>query len=61
MQKVTTDLRDIRSKLAETEERLLAASDIIARHEIVTPEPYSCKPSRFHSGAVVNPAMDHGS
>jgi hypothetical protein len=39
MQKVTTDLRDIRSKLAEKGERLLAATDITARHESVAPEP----------------------
>jgi hypothetical protein len=39
MQEVTTNLRDIRNKLAETEERLLAATDITARHEIVAPEP----------------------
>ena len=53
MQKVTTDLRDIRSKVAETEERLLAATDITAGTNSWRQNQYSCKPSRFHSGAVV--------
>jgi HlyD family secretion protein len=56
MEEVATDLRDVRSKLAETEERLRAASDITARREIVAPEPGTVVNLRvFNVGAVVKP------
>jgi HlyD family secretion protein len=62
MQDVMTDLRDVRSKLAETEERLRAANDITTRREIVAPEPGTVVNLRvFTVGAVVkagDPIMD---
>jgi HlyD family secretion protein len=62
MQDVMTDLRDVRSKLAETEERLRAANDITNRREIVAPEPGTIVNLRvFTVGAVVkagDPIMD---
>ncbi len=44
LQEVGTDQREVRSKLAETEERLRAASDVAVRRDILAPD----------SGVIVN-------
>jgi HlyD family secretion protein len=51
-----TDLRDVRGKLAETEERLRAANDVESRRDIVAPESGTVVNLRvFTLGAVVKP------
>jgi len=56
MQEVLTDLRDVRGKLAETEERLRAANDVESRRDIVAPESGTVVNLHvFTLGAVVKP------
>jgi HlyD family secretion protein len=55
-QEVSTELREVRVRLAETEERLRAAEDVSTRLEIVAPEDGTIINSRFFTiGAVVRP------
>jgi HlyD family secretion protein len=56
LQEAGTDLRDVRSKLSETEERLRAASDIVTRRDIVAPEAGTIVNLRqFTLGGVIKP------
>lgn len=56
MQEVSTELRDVRVRLAETEERLRAAEDISTRLDIVAPEDGTVLNLRvFTVGGVVRP------
>lgn len=56
LQEVSTEQRDVRSKLAETEERLRAAADISTRRDIVAPESGTVVNLRvFTVGAVLRP------
>jgi HlyD family secretion protein len=55
-QEVSTELREVRVRLAETEERLRAAEDVSTRLEITAPEAGTVLNSRlFTVGAVVRP------
>ena len=55
-QEVATELRDVRGKLAETEERLRAATDSMTRRDIVAPETGIIVNLRiFTLGAVLKP------
>jgi HlyD family secretion protein len=55
-QEVSTELRDVRVKLAETEERLRAAEDVSGRLEITAPESGVVLNLRvFSAGAVLRP------
>jgi HlyD family secretion protein len=57
LQEAGTDLRDVRGKLSETEERLRAASDIVTRRDIVAPEAGTVVNLRqFTLGGIVKPA-----
>jgi HlyD family secretion protein len=56
IQEVSTELREVRGKLAETEERLRAAEDVSTRMEITAPEEGTVLNQRiFTVGAVVRP------
>jgi len=56
LQEVSTELRDVRGKLADTEERMRAASDVATRREILSPETGTVVNSRiFTLGAVIKP------
>jgi HlyD family secretion protein len=56
LQEVSTELRDVRVRLAETEERLRAAEDVSTRMEIVAPEAGTVIGLRvFTVGAVIRP------
>ena len=56
LQEAGTDLRDVRGKLSETEERLRAASDIVTRRDIVAPEDGTIVNLRqFTLGGVIKP------
>jgi HlyD family type I secretion membrane fusion protein len=56
LQEVTAEAREVRTKLAEMEERLRAADDVSARREITAPEDGTVLNSRFFNpGAVVRP------
>jgi HlyD family secretion protein len=56
LQEVGTERREVRSKLAETEERLRAAADVAVRREILAPEAGTVVNLRlFTLGAVVKP------
>lgn len=56
LQEISTDLRDVRGKLAETEERLRAANDAFTRRDIVAPEAGTIVNLRiFTLGAVIKP------
>lgn len=53
---VTTEQRDLRSRLAETQERLRAASDVQQRREVVAPFGGTVTNLRIHTiGGVVRP------
>jgi HlyD family type I secretion membrane fusion protein len=53
---VTTEQRDLRSRLAETQERLRAATDVQQRREVVAPFAGVVTNLRFHTvGGVVRP------
>ncbi|MBO1074487.1 HlyD family type I secretion periplasmic adaptor subunit [Roseomonas marmotae] len=53
---VSTESREVRSRLNETEEKLGAAQDVVTRREIVAPEDGTILGSRFFNlGAVVKP------
>lgn len=55
-QEASTELRDVRVRLAETEERLRAAEDVSTRLEVSAPESGTVLNSRlFTVGAVVRP------
>jgi HlyD family secretion protein len=55
-QEVSTELREVRGKLAETEERLRAAADVQTRRDIVSPESGTVVNLKvFTLGAVVKP------
>jgi HlyD family secretion protein len=56
MQEVSTEMRDVRVRLAEAEERLRAAEDVSTRLEILAPEAGSVLNLRvFTIGAVIRP------
>ena len=56
LQEAGTDLRDVRGKLSETEERLRAASDIVTRRDIMAPEDGTIVNLRqFTLGGVIKP------
>lgn len=56
MQEAGTDAREVRSKLAEAEERLRAAADVATRRDIVAPDDGTIVNLRlFTLGAVVKP------
>jgi HlyD family secretion protein len=56
LQESATDRRDIRAKLAETEEKLRAAADVATRREIVAPENGTLVNQKvFTVGAVLKP------
>lgn len=56
LQEAGTDQRDVRAKLAETEERLRAANDVVTRRDIVAPEAGTIVNLRqFTIGGVVKP------
>ncbi|MFT8242478.1 HlyD family type I secretion periplasmic adaptor subunit [Roseomonas sp. BN140053] len=56
LQEVSTEAREVRSKLTDAEERLRAASDVATRREILAPEDGTVLSSRFFNpGAVVRP------
>ncbi|MFH5926245.1 HlyD family type I secretion periplasmic adaptor subunit [Roseomonas xinghualingensis] len=56
LQEVTTEGREVRIKLADVEEKLRAAADVSARHEILAPEDGTVLNIRFFNpGAVVRP------
>lgn len=56
MQDNSLELRDVRGKLAEAEERLRAATDVMTRREIVAPEAGTVVNLKvFTLGAVVKP------
>jgi len=56
IQEVSTELRDVRVRLAEAEERLRAAEDVSTRMEITAPEDGTVLNQRiFTVGAVVRP------
>ncbi len=61
-QEASTELRDVRVRLAETEEKLRAAEDVSSRLEVTAPEPGTVLNMRvFTIGAVVragDPIMD---
>jgi HlyD family secretion protein len=61
-QEVSTELREVRLRLAETEEQLRAVTDVVARRDIVAPESGTIVNLRvFTLGAVVkagDPVMD---
>lgn len=57
LQESSTERRDVRAKLAETEERLRAASDVAMRRDILAPEDGTLVNQRvFTVGAVLKPA-----
>lgn len=56
LQEVAAELRDVRTRLAETEERIRAAQDVALRRDIVAPEEGTVLNLRlFTVGAVVRP------
>jgi membrane fusion protein, type I secretion system len=56
MQEVLAERREVRAKLADTEERLRAAADVAARREILAPEAGTVVNLRlFTLGAVAKP------
>ena len=56
IQEVSTELREVRGKLADVEERLRAATDVQTRRDIVAPEAGTVVNLRlFTLGAVVKP------
>jgi HlyD family secretion protein len=56
LEDASTERRDVRAKLAETEEKLRAARDVATRHEITAPEDGTLVNQRvFTTGAVVKP------
>ena len=56
MQEVSTELREVRGKLADSEERLRAAADVQTRRDILAPESGTVVNLRlFTLGAVVKP------
>lgn len=56
IQEVSAELRDVRVRLAEVEERLRAAEDVSTRMEITAPEDGTVLNQRFFTiGAVVRP------
>jgi HlyD family type I secretion membrane fusion protein len=56
LQESATDRREIRAKLAETEEKLRAAADVATRREIVAPENGTLVNQKvFTVGAVLKP------
>ena len=55
-QEVAAELRELRTRLAEVEERLRAAQDVAVRRDIVAPEDGAILNLRlFNIGAVVRP------
>ncbi len=56
IQEASLEIRDVRAKLIETEERLRAVSDVSRRREIVAPEDGTILNAKFFTiGAVVRP------
>ncbi|UFN51094.1 HlyD family type I secretion periplasmic adaptor subunit [Roseomonas sp. OT10] len=56
LQEVSTEAREVRSKLLDADERLRAATDVATRREIVAPEDGTVLSSKFFNpGAVVRP------
>lgn len=56
LQEAAGEQRDVRAKLAETEEKLRAANDVASRREIVAPETGTLINQKvFTVGAVLKP------
>ncbi|WP_424136511.1 HlyD family type I secretion periplasmic adaptor subunit [Roseomonas chloroacetimidivorans] len=56
MQEASTEARDVRARLNDTEEKLRAANDVSARRDILAPEDGTILNTRFFNpGAVVRP------
>ena len=56
LQEVSTEAREVRSKLLEAEERMRAAQDVATRREILSPADGTVLSSKFFNpGAVVRP------